>query len=244
MTPLSENTLRQELDAAIKKRNALGAEFFGIQAAQEKIASCISELRKNLRSAEAAFEEAKQESVSNLVHEAMGEAQTDQPSMRQLRANMASVEDELEAALEAQKELADRRRQIDSRLGLATMATRRAFDDVIKNSPEVNHLIEEAKALEEQIIERISQITYLVGCGHLPHGIYETLALQPANLGKGLATTPQTAWAILSEKAGKSIPSAWKAAVAGLDKDASFPLPGDDVSTPKKGPLRKLMGGA
>lgn len=243
MTAPATNAYRQELDAEIKKRDALRAELAGVQAAQEKILCRISELRKNLRNAETAFEEAKRESVSNLVHEAMGEAHADQPSMRQLRADMASVEDELEAAKEAKDALDTRQKHIDSRLGLAKIATRRAFDDVIKNSPEVNHLIEEAKALEEQIIERISQITYLVGCGHLPHGIYETLALQPTKLGGGLATTPQNAWAILSKKAGKSIPPSWQAAVAGLDKDASFPLPGSDVSPPKKGPLRKLMGG-
>lgn len=244
MTAPTTNAHRQELDAEIKKRDALRAELAGIQAAQEKILTRISELRKNLRNAETAFEEAKRESVSNLVHEAMGEAHADQPSMRQLRADMASVEDELEAAKEAKDALDTRQKHIDSRLSLAEMGARRALNEVIKTSPEVGQLIEETKVLEGQIIERISQISYLVERLHLGSDIFESLALKPACTGGLHFPTPARSWAFLAAEKGNGIPAAWQAAVAGLDKDASFPLPGVDGSTLKKGPLRKLMGGA
>ncbi|WP_215761281.1 hypothetical protein [Acetobacter sp. P1H12_c] len=244
MSSLSTDPLRQELDTAIKKRDALRAELSGIKNAQEKISARISELRRSLNAAEDAFSNAKEQSVTNLVSEAMGETHGEMPSMRKLRADLAAVEDEIDAAKDAKEKLEGRQKNIDQSLMLAKMNFRSAFNAVVGNSNSVSRLLEETKSLEEQIIERMSQLCYLVKQGHLNSGIYNTLSLHPVVRGHAPPTSEQGLWEFLCAKSGKIMPPEWQEALALLDQDASTPLPNSAGSTPKKNPIRKLMGGS
>lgn len=244
MSSLSADPLRQELDTAIKKRDALRVELSGIKNAQEKISLRISELRRSLNAAENAFSDAKEQSVTNLVSEAMGETHSEMPSMRKLRSDLAAVEDEIDAAKDAKEKLEGRQRNIDQSLMFAKMNFRSAFNAVVSNSDSVSRLLEETKSLEEQIIERMSQLCYLVKQGHLNSGIYNSLSLHPVARGYAPPTSEQGLWELLCTTTGKTVSPEWQKALALLDQDALSPLPNPAASTPKKSPIRKLMGGA
>lgn len=240
----SPNDPRQALALAIEKRDALRREFGGVQDALARTQSTIFELRTKLQAAEAAFEQARQTSVTCLVDEALGQATEARPSLRQMRSDLATAEDELAAARDAQAVLAERQKAVGSKLSWAKSEVRSALHGVVQGSPEVTRLLEEAKALEAQLIERMAQIAYLVSTGTLFPGVYDPFALRP--LGNALMPNPTSgqAWAFLLEKEGRRDNPEWHAALTALDADAQTPLPSGATATASgKGGLRKMLGG-
>lgn len=240
----SPHDLRQSLADAIGKRDALRREFGGIKDAQDRVQSTIFELRTKLQAAEASFEQARQTSVTYLVDEALGQATEARPSLRQMRSDLAVVEDELAAARDAKAVLTDRQKAVESKLSWAKSEVRSALSAVVQGSLEVTKLLEEAKALEAQLIERMAQIAYLVGAGVLFPGVYDPFTLHPFGNHLIPCPTPGQSWAFLLEKEGRRENPEWHAALTALDVDAQTPLPsGVTASASGKGGLRKILGG-
>ena len=240
----SPHDLRQSLALAIEKRDALRREFGGIKDASDRVQSAIFELRTKLQTAEASFEQARQTSVTCRVDEALGQTTEARPSLRQMRSDLAVVEDELAAARDAQTVLAERQKAVESKLSWAKSEVRSALSVVVQGSPEVTRLLEEAKALEAQLTERMTRVAYLVGAGVLSSGVYDPFALRP--FGNALMPCPTSgqAWAFLLEKEGCRGTPEWHAALTALDADAQTPLPsGAAGSASGKGSLRKILGG-
>jgi hypothetical protein len=213
------------------ERQALAAAIEAVKQAEKHLAATASAAsdswqlagpaRDRIAAAELAIEEARRFVSADIVARQLGESVPERPARAKLQSDLAAAQGDLQAAIDARADLEQRRGQAEKAVSWCKSDLFTALKAVLDSAPEVSGLVDEIKALEEQLIDRYEALETL---NH--HG--------PAHRVKHEARLdPRFGWDVLSRRPRGKLAGSWAAAFERLQTDAAAPLPGGDAPESK-----------